>query len=205
MSSSGPDPGAVPCPHCTAGVGEPCQTPQGDDASKPHARRVKAAAEHADAAHRRAEAGIPKTIVEGRWRRLYVACRLELETAGGWTQLAAEQLEAMVLQMEEAAACREAVRGDRVVKGSTGQAVANPLGAAGGRAAGEALALAKALKLTPDTRGTRGSTGDVVTDGDQPGPSGETPPGADDLAELDDLAARRRLKAAGGAGGRRRK
>lgn len=198
-----PDPLGVPCPHCPADVGERCVKPSGDEVDKPHSRRVKAAAIEADKAQRRAEAGIPKSITEPRWRRLFVACRLELETAGGWTQLAAEQLEAMVLMMEEAAACRLAVRDARTVTGSTGQPVANPLGAAGGRAAGEALALAKALKLTPDTRGTRGSTGDVVTDGDQPGPSGEAQPGADEFAELDDLAARRRLKA--GDGGRRRK
>lgn len=202
MTAPAAEPGSVPCPHCPAGVGEPCLKPDGSEAGKPHARRLKAAEVHADAAHRRAEAGIPKSIDVARWRRVYVACRLELEAAGGWTQLAAEQLEAMVLMLEEAAACRKAVKAERTVEGSTGQQVANPLGAAGGRAAGEALALAKALKLTPDTRGTRGSTGDVVTDGDQPGPSGESSPGADDFADLDEVAAKRRQRV--GGGGRRR-
>lgn len=202
MTAPAADPGSVPCPHCPAGVGEPCLKPDGSETDKPHARRLKAAAVHADAAHRRAEAGVPKSIDVERWRRVYVACRLELENAGGWTQLAAEQLEAMVLQMEEAAACRKAVKADRTVTGSTGQPVANPIGAAGGRAAGEALAIAKALKLTPDTRGTRGSTGDVVTDGDPPGASGQSSPGADDFADLDELAAKRRQRT--GGGGRRR-
>lgn len=197
------DPLAVPCPHCPAAISEACVNPKGDELERPHAKRIRAAELQADAQRRRAEAGVPKSITAERWRRVYVACRMELENAGGWTQLAAEQLEAMVLQMEEAAECREAVRGSRTVTGSTGQTVANPLGAAGGRAAGEALALAKALKLTPDTRGTRGSTGDVVTDGDTPGASGESSPGADDFGELDELAAARRRKA--GAGGRRRK
>lgn len=190
------DPLGPPCPRCKADPGEPCLKPNGDDAAKPHAARVTAA--EAQAAKARQEAKEVPTRIEGaRWRRLYRASRMELEQRGDWTALAAEQLESLVLNLEEAAACRAEVKKARTVKGSTGQPVPNPLGSAAGRCDAVALSLAKALKLTPDTRGTSAPAGDVPVGDDDDEPEGAGV--QDDFADLDEVArARQRRNAKAG-------
>lgn len=183
---------AVPCPRCTAGVGEPCQTPSGEPARGPHAKRVRAAERAAEAARRRAALEEPDDrIPEHRWMRVYRAGRAELEQRGAWTRLAAEELEALVRNMAQADKARSAAEMQPTLEGSTGQTVANPLYAIAVKLDAQALITARTLKLTPDTRGTT-ATPDDEADADPD----VAPAEVDDLAELDDLARHKARKAA---------
>lgn len=192
------DPLAAACPHCEAAPGEVCLKPDGEDAPRPHARRARAAERDAIEARKRAENSAPDRIEGDRWRRLYVACRLELEQRGQWTKLAAEQLEVLARTMSQADTAREACEREPVVKGSTGQPVPNGLWSTMRTLDAQALAIARALKLTPDTRGT--SAGNV--DDELPAGVGadDEPAERDDLAVLDQLAEKRKAKAAKRAG-----
>lgn len=192
------DPLAAACPHCEAAPGEVCLKPDGEDAPRPHARRVKAAERDAIEARKRAENSAPDRIEGDRWRRLFVACRLELEQRGQWTKLAAEQLEVLVRSMSQAETAREACERAPVVQGSTGQPVPNGLWSTMRTLDAQALAIARALKLTPDTRGT--SAGNVDPDELPAGAGGDDAQDQDDLAALDQLAAKRKAKAAKRAG-----
>lgn len=188
------DPSGVTCPHCHADPGDPCLKPDGEDAPAPHARRVKEAQREAAAAARRAQSDVPATVdaAGADWRRVYVACRSELELKGQWTKLGAKQLTAMVLNMAQADACRVATDAEPMVDGSQGQKVPNGLWATQTRLDSQALAIARALKLTPDTRGTSATGG---ADGDEddrpPADTGEAED-RDALAQLDELAERRK-------------
>jgi hypothetical protein len=181
----------VPCPRCTAGVGEPCQTPAGVDAKGPHAKRVKAAERERERQRQRAAQELPdERIGEHRWRRVYLSCRGELEQRGAWTRLAAEQVEAMVRNMAQADKCRAAAEAHPTVPGSTGNTVANPLGKVAIGLDAQALMTARELKLTPNTRGTSATVeDDADADPDTP------PEEVDELAGLDDLA-RHKIKRA---------
>lgn len=197
MAVTSDDERAVPCPHCDAGIGEPCLTPSGEDAAGPHARRVKAAERQAAEveraiveAKRRAEAEAPARIGTKRFQRVYVTCRLELEQRAGWTRLAAEQVEMMVLNMELAAALRAKGKAKPMTKGSTDQDVINPAIKAALALDAQALITARTLKLTPDTRGTSASVQDDGADLDEDRPPKEI----DELAKLDELARRRKAK-----------
>lgn len=183
------DPLAIACPHCTAAAGEPCERPDGRELAKPHAARRREA-DRRHAAMRLQAEGDAKHRIEGvRWRRVYAACRLELEARGAWTKLAAEQLESLVLNMEAAELARGKAKVSPTVEGSMGQPVINPAIAVALRYDAQALATARSLKLTPDTRGTSAPADGVGADApDEP----EEP--RDELAELDDLARKRREK-----------
>lgn len=183
----------VVCPRCQAQPGEPCLKPDGRPAPGPHKARREAIAAELDAMRRRAENDAPDRITEPRWRRLFVACRIELEQRGDWTALAREQLEAMVRKMAAAEEAATKAERDPVVRGSTGQAVANPLFAIWVRLDSEANRLAKTLKLTPDTRGAAAPRGDDGAELD--GDTGEV---GDELDELDELAEVRKRRVAGG-------
>lgn len=198
---SSPDPFAVPCPQCEAGLRESCYVPRtGRELPRPHARRVKAAQEVLDAARRRADGAATERIEGKRWRRLWTGAHLELEQRGDLTRLALEQLEALVRNMRAADECRKLAEETPVVKGSTGQAVANPMSAQALRYDAQALALAKALKLTPDTRGYSNAPADDDVDDDDERPPEEL----DELAELDDLARKRKANLEAGATPKRR-
>jgi hypothetical protein len=188
------DPYAYPCPLCEAEVRAFCFRPRdGTELKKPHVKRVKVAEEAAAAARKRADGDAQQRLEEPRWRRLFAAIRLELEGRGDWTTLAAEQVETLVRNMRAADGARQLAEANPVVKGSTGQAVANPMGGRAVQYDAQALAIARALKITPDTRGTSAPRpGDE--DVPQEGPEDER----DELAELDDLARKRAAKAAGG-------
>lgn len=190
---------AIACPQCDAGEGEPCQMPDGEDRKAPHARRVKAAERHAAeleralAEHKRkAEAEAPERIGTLRFRRVYVAARLELEQRAAWTRMAAEQLEMCVRNMEAADKARTDASKRPLVEGSTGQPVTNPLWALAVKLDAQALITARTLKLTPDTRGTSASVQDDGADLDDERPAVEL----DELAVLDELARKRKAKAA---------
>lgn len=183
---------AVACPYCPAAAGEPCELPDGEPRNGPHARRVKAAERAAAEARTRAEAEAPERIAEHRWRRVYVAARLELEQRGAWTRIAAEQLETVVRNMAAADNAREAAERKPTVDGSTGQTVANPLWNVALRLDAQALATARSLKLTPDTRGTSAATPDDGADLEED----KRPEDVDELAKLDELARKRKAKAA---------
>lgn len=190
---SGTDPFAVPCPQCEAGLHEACFVPRtGRELPRPHSKRVKAAQDVLDAARRRAEGAATERIEGKRWRRLYTAAHVELEQRGDLTRLATEQLETLVRNMRAADECRQLAEATPIVTGSTGQPAANPAGVAALRYDAQALALARSLKLTPDTRGTAAPVDDGADDADDERPPEER----DELAELDDLAARRKAKAA---------
>jgi hypothetical protein len=188
------DPYAHPCPACPAGAHEHCFVERtGRELPKPHAKRVKAAELAVARQRRRANADAEERLEPGRWRRLYVACRLELEQRGDWTTLAAEQLEALVRNMRLAEEARAAAEGKPFVEGSTGQTVAHPGTQTATRLDAQALAIASALKLTPDKRGTSAPR---PGDEDIPADAGEeTAAERDELAELDDLARKRKEKA----------
>jgi hypothetical protein len=184
----------IGCPYCPAAAGEPCELPSGDARpAGPHVRRVKAAERAVLEAKRRAEGEAPDRIPEHRWRRVYVAARLELEQRGDWTRLAAEQLESLVRNMAQADAARELAETTPTVTGSTGQTVANPMYAIATKLDAQALITARTLKLTPDTRGTSASVPDDGADADEDRPPEEL----DELAKLDELARHRKAKAAG--------
>lgn len=178
-----------PRPSCRAGIGEPCLKPDGRPAAGPHKARTEAIARDLEERQAHAEEDTPERIKEPRWRRLYAACRLELEARGDWTTLAREQLEVMVRNMSTADACRELAGNNPVVRGSTKQAVANPLFAIQVRLDAEALRVAKALKLTPDSRGA--SAPGAADLGDGTGDDADRDP----LDELDELAIRRKANA----------
>lgn len=148
-----PAPLDVACPHCDAAVGDDCVKPNHEE-TDPHARRVKAS----EKAKRDREQGAaaPAAVADAgkEWATLYRACRLELEQRGDWTKLADKQLSAMVLNLARAETVGEAASMTAVVTGSTGQQAAHPLWRVGISLENTALAQAKALKLTPDTRGT---------------------------------------------------
>lgn len=185
---------AIGCPACPAAAGEPCELPSGEPRKQgPHVRRVKAAARQLADAKRRAEGEAPDRISEHRWRRVFVAARLELEQRGDWTRLAAEQLEGLVRDLAQADRCRELAETKPTVEGSTGQTVANPMGAMSLKYTAQANITARTLKLTPDTRGTSASVPDDGADIDEDRPAEER----DELANLDDLARKRKAKAAG--------
>lgn len=204
MRPASDDERAIDCPVCAAAAGDPCETPSGEVRSAPHVRRVKAAernrqeaARAVEEARKRAEASAPSRIRSKRFQRLYIACRLELEQRGAWTILADEEVESLVLNMELAAAARAKIAGNLVVKGSTGQAVPNPLIATALKFDAQALITARSLKLTPDTRGTSAPTPDELDvdaaagDDDVDRPEIER----DELAKLDELARKRKAKA----------
>lgn len=195
MASSSADPFAYPCPACPAGRREACFVEgSGRELSKPHAKRVKHAEAEAAKARRRADGDAAERITGPRWRRLYAACRLELEQRGDWTVLAAEQLEGLVHDLQAAADAREERGGKLTTEGSMGQKVAHPNVATELRLEAQALATARSLKLTPDTRGTsapRPGDEDVPREDDD-GPGEER----DELADLDDIARKRRERAA---------
>lgn len=204
MTAPSDDERAVACPQCDVAPGEPCELPNGEPRpSGPHARRVKAAERNArevtralEEARKRAEAETPSRIRTKRFRRLWAACRVELEQRGDWTVLAREEVESLVLNMELAADCRAAIKSpsDLLVKGSTGQAVPNPMLATALKLDGQALITARELKLTPNTRGTSATTpDDGAIDDAEDRPAVEL----DELAELDQLAARRKAKSGG--------
>lgn len=197
MSVPSDDELAVACPRCPAAAGEVCLTPAGAEAKGPHKDRVRAAERQAGQASRRAHAELPdERIAEPRWQRLYLASRGELEQRGAWTRLAREQVETMVRNMALADNCRAAVETRSTVEGSTGQVVANPLAALQLKLDAQALATARALKLTPDTRGTSAT---VAPDDGADDAAGEdqAPEDVDELAPLDELARHRKAKAAG--------
>lgn len=187
---SAPDrPLDVPCPHCDAEVGDPCIKPNHEEAD-PHARRVKAS----DKARQERASGLsaPASVAETgkEWARLYRASRLELEQRGDWTPLAQKQLEAMVLNMAHAETLRETAAHSAVVRGSTGQASANPLWRVAIALENTALGQAKALKLTPDTRGTAAPGTEGLGADDDEDEDG------DDFAALDRVAEQRRKRTA---------
>lgn len=153
MSSHAVRPEDVVCPHCQAEPTEPCFKPNGQPVGKPHKRREELARK-LNAQHEKALAA-PDRVIGERWRRVYVRCRVELEGRDDWTTLAAEQLEAMVKALAMADTCADQAARDPLVKGSQDQEVANPLHSIALRYSDKALSLAKALKLTPDTRGAR--------------------------------------------------
>lgn len=185
---------AIACPACPAAAGEPCELPSGEPRGQgPHVRRVKAAEKSRLEARRRAEGEAPDRIPGHRWRRVFVAARLELEQRGDWTRLAAEQLEALVRNMAQADSARELAETTPTLLGSTGQTVANPMYAIATKLDAQALITARTLKLTPDTRGTSASVQDDGADADEERPPEEL----DELAKLDELARLRKAKAAG--------
>jgi hypothetical protein len=183
----------IPCPRCPAVTGEPCETPRGVELERPHADRIKAYRAELETARRRAEGDATHRIDHARWRRVYVACRMELEQRAAWTLLAAEQLESMVLNMAQAEVARTKAKASPTVEGSMGQAVANPAVAIALRYDAQALQTAIQLKLTPATRGTSVEVpaGDDVP---QDAPEEER----DELAAIDELARRRKARPAGG-------
>lgn len=175
------EPTSVACPRCDVGIGEQCERPDGTPA-KPHADRVKRAAHEA---RQRAAADVPEAIVEDRWKRLYRACRLELEQRGDWGKLAAEQLLAMTLNMRHADEARDTASHGAVVTGSTGQKAAHPLWRVAATLDDKALAQAKALKLTPDTRGTS------VPEGANEAADSGNDEDADEFGPLDEVSRQR--------------
>jgi hypothetical protein len=194
MPGSSVDPYSVPCPHCEAGLHERCfRSTTGAELQAPHKPRVKAAEDVARRARERADGDAAQRIEGARWRRLYSACRLELEQRADWTTLAAEQLETLVRLMAAADGARELAEAKPTVEGSTGQLVAHPLGGRAIQYDAQALAIARSLKLTPDTRGTS-----APRPGDEDVPREDAPAEErDELAELDQLARKRKQKAAG--------
>lgn len=189
----------IPCPRCEAGQGEACNKPDGSELHKPHRDRVKAYGAELERARLRAEGDATHRIDSVRWRRVYSACRLELENRAAWTPLAAEQLESMVLNMQEAERARAQAKAKPTTEGSMGQAVPNPAVQVALRYDAQALATASSLKLTPDKRGTSVEVPDAPED---PSPDdGDTPD--DELAVIDFAA--RRLKAAAASKGRRKR
>jgi len=148
-------------------------------------------------AKRRAEGEAPERITEHRWRRVYVAARLELEQRGAWTRLAAEQLEALVRNMAAADKARELAEVTPTLEGSTGQTIANPMYGVATKLDAQALITARTLKLTPDTRGTSAT---AVPDDGADVDEARPPEELDELAALDELASKRKAK----AGGRKR-
>lgn len=191
-----PDVLAHPCPRCPAGIRESCFVARtGRELPKPHTDRVKLAQRVEREARQRADGDATKRIESPRFRKVYAAARLELELRNDWTPLAAEQLESLVLNMEAAEDARGKAKAKPTVDGSMGQPVANPLIAVALRYDAQALANARALKLTPDTRGARAG----IPGADNPAPDDdEDKPPADPLDELDELADRRKAKAAKG-------
>lgn len=201
MPAASDDERAIDCPHCDAQAGEPCTRPDGTPAPAPHARRVKAAERNAaeaaaavEAARRKAEAEAPARIRTKRFQRVYLSGRLELEARAAWTATAREELESMALNMEWAATARAKLTPSTlVVKGSTGQAVPNPLIAVALKFDAQALITARTLKITPDTRGTSAPADDdadaAAADEDRPATE------LDELAVLDFAAAKAKKKA----------
>lgn len=188
MTKAGPDPLRVPCPRCDVSVGEECVTPKGKPA-KAHADRTKLSATLAERARLQADGDAEHRIEGVRWQRLYSSARLELEQRADWSSLAAEQLESVVLNMQAAEDARRQAKGKPLVPGSQGQKVANPAIAAALRYDAQALATARALRLTPDTRGASAPPLE-----DEPTADASDAEG-DELAALDQLALRRREKA----------
>lgn len=199
MSTPGPDPLAIPCPKCEAGKDERCYVSRsGRILPRPHRDRIRLAETREKEARRRADGDASHRIEGPRFRRVYANCRLMLEARGDWTDLNAETLEAMVLDMEAAAKARMGARREPLVAGSTTNKVANPLFGVHLRLSASALASARALKLLPETMPAKAPR--VAAE--------DTPPGEDDapdvekdpLAVLDDLAADARRRKAGKAG-----
>lgn len=184
---------SVPCPRCPAGVDELCETPKGVELERPHKDRARRAEHVAEQARLRAEGDAEHRITSKRWRRVYAAARLELEQRAAWTKIAAEQLESVCRNMALAEVLRAKAEAKPIVPGSMGQDVVNPAVDKATRLDAQALATARALKLTPDTRGTSAApTGDPDAGTDEGG-GGEV---VDELAELDEVARARKAKAA---------
>lgn len=187
------NPLGIPCPRCSAGREEACVVEStGRELPNPHIGRVRAAAKRAADAKRRAEGDAEERIATPRFRRVYAAARLELEHRSAFTPLAAEQLETVCLNMEAAEMARAKARSDPLVEGSTGQPVANPLIAVALRYDAQALATARALKLTPDTRGHGAPA--VPDSSKDDTPATDSP--LDELSRLDEVALKRKAKAA---------
>jgi len=186
------EPLTVHCPRCEAAPGEPCLKPDGRAAQGPHKARQDLAVAEAQRMRQRAEADAPAVLESPRWRRLYVAGRLELEQRGDWTTLAREQLEVLVRAMAKAEELRTVAENAPLTRGSTGQQVENPLWRTAERLDARALAIAKSLKLTADTRSWVAPPDDAGIPG---GPEGEA---GDELDELDELAVKRKAKAKAG-------
>lgn len=190
----------VPCPRCPAGVGESCQKPNGDDRAT-HVDRIKAYRAEVDRARRKAEGDATERIEHPRWRRVYIACRLELENRAAWTLLAAEQLESMVLNMAEAELARARSKSEPTTEGSMGQKVPNPAVQIALRYDAQALATARALKLTPDTRGT---SVEVPDGGEDPTSDASPEEECDELAAIDLMAERAKRAGKTSKGSRKR-
>jgi hypothetical protein len=192
------DPLGVECPRCGTDPGEPCLTPRGEDATRPHKARQEHADKVAAAAIARAEGDAVHRIENVRMRRIYVACRLELEQRGAWTKLAAAELEDLVHKLELGETSRDAAASEPFVAGSMGQLVPHPGHALAVRYGDAALKLAKALKVTPDTRGTSAPVPEDDTvearagEADSPDAAAEE---RDELSAIDELALARKRKA----------
>lgn len=120
----------------------------------------------------------------GRWARVWLAGKAELEARGDWDEVSAALLDRLVLNLREAEGMLAAAAGEPFVAGSTGQMTAHPgWGAARGCEA-SALAAARQLRLTPATRL-------AAKDGDDDGIGRDEGP----FAALDQLAARRAARA----------
>jgi hypothetical protein len=193
------DPLGVECSRCGTDPGEPCLTPKGENAVRPHKARQEHAEKVAAQAIARAEGDAEHRLEDPRMRRIYVGCRLELEHRGAWTKLAAAELEDLVEKLALAEKMRKDAAAEPFVAGSMGQLVPHPGHALAVRYGDAALKLAKALKVTPDTRGT---SAPVPDDTVVEGKAAEAEPDAaaeerDELSKIDDLARYRKAKAAG--------
>lgn len=181
----------VKCPRCQATAGAQCVTKSGRPVPDPHKARVKAAETAAAIAEDGGEDTSPPDVVPdgitGDWRRVYIACRREVLSKGQWTALAAKQVEAMVRNLQRAEAYQAKVEEEPLVEGSQGQHVLNPLAGFAARLETLALQVAKAYKLTPDTRGQSAAAGSEDADG-EPGSGGP----ADEWSKLDAAAERQR-------------
>lgn len=111
----------------------------------------------------------PAAIPAGRWRDLWKDCLNEI---GDVTRAEARLLERMILNLMSADFALSIAAKDPVVVGSTGQLVENSQFKVAARCDGQALSIARQLKLTTLTKGG----------GDQPAGSGEE---ADPFAVLD--------------------
>lgn len=92
----------------------------------------------------------PVEIPKGKWRDLWADC---LDEIGEATRAEARLLERMVLNLIAADAALAVAQAEPVVIGSTGQSVENSQFKVAARCDGQALSIARQLKLTTLTKG----------------------------------------------------
>jgi hypothetical protein len=155
------------CPKCKAPAGIGCASPSGRQV-QPHKPRLALVDQLT------LDTGPPAVLKTPSGRTLHRSIVTTLQERGDLTPLALALAKRIVRNVEEADNARETAADSPTVIGSTGQEVPHPMWAVCARLEERALADARALMLTADSRvaapaggASRGAVGDELDDLDE--------------------------------------